>query len=119
MSDETKKEELTEEEQQQQWDEQRSEDMEKLEKWKINYQFPEPFLQKDLQKFQTRIRVLRGKNEVATAVYNGIIIRVAIELGWVINVSDDDILVMHPGKVSFLSSRIFGDVVRAQLIPNE
>lgn len=118
MSDEEKNE-LTEEEQEQKWEESRAEDMEKLVKWKINYQFPEPFLQKDLQKFQTRIKVLRGDRDIANSVYNGIIIRVAIELGWVTNMTDDDIGMLHPGKVTLLSSRIFGDVVRAQLIPNE
>lgn len=96
---------------------QRETDILRLEKWGFTYEFPEPFLQGDMAKYQTRLKKLGAKGEVAVSVYRGLILRVASDLDWLSGIKDIDKLV--PGQVVFISGIIFDDILMANEIPNE
>lgn len=90
-----------------------------LEKWGIEYNFPDPFLQRDLQKYQTRLTKLGSTNETAVSVYKGLLLKVAVELGWMKGKVLNDIGALTPGQVTLISNLVFEDVVEASQIPNE
>lgn len=94
-------------------------DIELIKNWGITYEFPEPFLQRDLQKYQTRLRKLGNKGDTAVSVYKGLVVRVGIELGWLKGDILTDIGGMTVGQITVLSGLVFNDIVLASQIPNE
>lgn len=99
--------------------EKKDKDLEMVKSWGIVYEFPEPFLQRDLQKYQTRLAKLGSTGEKAISVYKGLLIRVAIELDWLSGNTLNDIGSLTPGQVTVISNLVFDDVVEASQIPNE
>lgn len=88
-----------------------------LESWGYEYNFPEVFTQRDFEKYQTLLRKKRGPDEnVALSVYRGLVVQVAIEMGWVSGIKDtgDE----HPARISHLSGVIHADVLEATTLPN-
>lgn len=94
-------------------------ELELLSNWGIEYTFPDPFLQRDLQKYQTRLTKLGSTTETAVSVYKGLLLKVAVELGWMKGTLLNDIGALTPGQVTLISNLIFEDVVKASQIPNE
>ncbi len=97
----------------------REKEMGMIEDWGILYVFPDPFLQRDLQKYQTRLTKLGSTNETAVSVYKGLLLKVALELGWIKGEILNDIGALTPGQVTLISNLVFSDVVEASQIPNE
>lgn len=90
-----------------------------VESWGFEYNFPDPFLQRDLNKYQGRLRKLGGGKDIAISIYRGVMLKVSIEMGWLSGKDTQDIGGMHPGKVEFISDLIFRDVAKASEVPNE
>lgn len=97
----------------------RQREIELIKVWGITYRLPDPFLQRDMQKYQTRLNKLGKGKETATSVYKGLIIKVALELGWVSGKKLEDVEGMLVGEVTLLSNIIFQDIIEAGRIPNE
>lgn len=89
-----------------------------LESWGLSYNFPDPFLQKDLAKYQTRLRKLGSSNEMAISVYKGKLLQVAFDLKWLEGKPIESIGEMTPGQVSLISGVIFYSITEASRIPN-
>lgn len=97
----------------------REKQMEIISNWGVTYKFPDPFLQRDSTKYQTRLKKLGNKIDTAVAVYKGLIVRAALELEWLSGEKVEDISTMTPGEVTLLSNLIWLDILEASQVPNE
>ncbi len=97
----------------------REREMKLIAKWGVIYKFPDPFLQRDSTKYQTRMKKLGNKGDTGVAVYKGLIIRTAVELGWLSGDKVDDVSIMTPGEVTLVSNLIWLDILEASQVPNE
>lgn len=98
----------------------REREIKMLKKWKLEYTFPDPFLQRDLQKYQTRIKKLGATgDDIPVSVFKGVLVTVALELGWLKGMTEDAISGMLPGEITVISNLIHLDVLEGSRVPNE
>ena len=73
----------------------------------VTITFPEPFLQKHLEEWQTYLNALtRADQTNANAVYRGALVRATIQCGWVDGLTEAEILEQPPYVIEGLSAEI-------------
>lgn len=87
-------------------------------KYGITFHFPEPFLQKHLEAWQTALLQLDQKS-VSNAVYRGDLLKVTLQQGWVQGITAEQIPETHPGIIEWASVQIHFFISAARKPPPE
>ena len=75
---------------------------------------PEPFLQKDYEKFNMQLQKISGDKEVPIARYRGDMVRAAAKIGWIEGVKESEIGDMEAKDVYRIAqeiTKLFVDLV--------
>jgi len=85
----------------------------------IDLVMPE-ILQGQLEEFEKKLNVnAANEGSIQLAIFNGSIVRTAAIVGWLPDITPEDVDGMKPGKVQYLSSKIVKAVQEAREVPPE
>lgn len=90
------------------------------EKYGIKIAFPEPFLQRDLERAFEEIRAQGGSQPNETiAAYRKTVVKAAARLGWISGVDPEKLDEMHPGVLRWAAESVTDFLTDIQQPPAE
>ena len=90
-----------------------------IEKYGVTIKMPEPFLQEDLETYQTALQAAGEVREMPVAVFEGAVVRTAIGLGWMTGILPGEVGKQAPWRVEWAASQVIQEVNKARELPPE
>lgn len=82
------------------------------------FAFPEPFLQKHLEQWQTALNKYSSR-DVAGSVYNGALLKATIDCGWMTGLTVEKVAETNPGIIEWASAQVHFFIRAARRPPQE